>query len=168
MPFLIDGHNLIPKLPGLSLKAIDDEEQLIKRLQSFCRTTRKRVEVFFDNAPAGYAGTRKFGSVIAHFVRQGTTADAAIRFRLEKLGREARNWTVVSSDREVIATARAAHARTQSSEDFATTLHHLETNTAEHDPESIRSDITLSQQEVEEWFRIFEEGGGSPPEHRGA
>ena len=37
MPYLIDGHNLIPKL-GLRLESLDDEMELIAILQEFCRT----------------------------------------------------------------------------------------------------------------------------------
>ena len=42
MPYLIDGHNLIPKVAGLSLKAVDDEMQLIELLQEFCRIGASR------------------------------------------------------------------------------------------------------------------------------
>ncbi len=106
MPYLIDGHNLIPKIPGLSLQAEDDEQQLITLLLEFCRLQRKQVEVYFDNAPPGGVRARNFGNVIARFVRQGSTADQAIRQRLERLGRAARNWTVVSSDLAVQTEAR--------------------------------------------------------------
>jgi uncharacterized protein len=106
MPYIIDGHNLIPKLPGLELSDIDDESRLIELLQEFCRRQRKRVEVYFDNAPPVERRAQSFGAVTARFVRQGTTADAAIRARLARLGRSARNWTVVSSDQEVQAAAR--------------------------------------------------------------
>ena len=82
MAYLIDGHNLIPKIAGLSLSAIDDEQELINRLQAYCRRERKTVEVFFDQAPPGFAGTRAYGAVKAHFVRKGRTADEAIRLRL--------------------------------------------------------------------------------------
>ncbi|MBP1702274.1 MAG: hypothetical protein H6Q38_1381, partial [Chloroflexi bacterium] len=43
MPYIVDGHNLIPKIPGLSLRAIDDEMQLIELLQEFCRVQRKAL-----------------------------------------------------------------------------------------------------------------------------
>src|SRR5512141_2224967 len=118
MPYIIDGHNLIPKIPGLALDAVDDEAQLIVLLQDYCRLARKEAEVFFDNAPAGQPRARNFGLVIARFVRQGTTADQAIRRRLGRLEREARNWTVVSSDLEVQAAARSARAHFISSEAF--------------------------------------------------
>ena len=53
MPYIIDGHNLIPRIPDLSLQDIDDEMQLVEMLQDFCRISRKKVEVYFDNAPPG-------------------------------------------------------------------------------------------------------------------
>ena len=152
MPYLIDGHNLIPKL-GLSLRSVDDEMELVARLQAFCRATRKGVEVYFDGAPAGQAGTRKLGLVTAHFVRLGSSADAAIRARLKSLGRAARNWTVVTSDREVQANARAAGAQVVSSDAFA-----------EQVIESIRAPPSksdksggMSTEEVDEWLRLFRE-----------
>ena len=37
MPYLIDGHNLIPKVRGLSLQSMDDEMELVELLQEFCR-----------------------------------------------------------------------------------------------------------------------------------
>ena len=118
MPYLIDGHNLVPKL-GLRLDSIDDEMELISILQEFCRLERRQVEVFFDGAPMPQAGIRNLGTVTAHFVRLGTTADDAIRNRLKKLGKSAKNWTVVSADRQVQANARSAHAEVMSSDTFA-------------------------------------------------
>src|SRR5690554_1297675 len=123
MPYLIDGHNLIPKL-GLRLDSIDDEQELIALLQEFCRLEQRKVEVFFDGAPPQHAGTRKIGRVTAHFVRVGNTADDAIRSRLKRLGRGAKNWTVVSSDRQVQAEAGAVQAEIMSSEAFAGMLKH--------------------------------------------
>ena len=95
MPYLIDGHNLIPKVAGLSLKAVDDEMQLIELLQEFCRIGASRWR-YFDNSPPGQPGSGAFGPVTARFVREGRTADDAIAARLKRLGRSARNWTVVS------------------------------------------------------------------------
>ncbi len=122
MPYLVDGHNLIPKIPGITLKDPDDELALINLLERFARQKRTRVEVFFDQAPASRAGSRSFGTVKAYFIRQGTTADQAIVSRLRLLGNEAKNWTVVSSDREILAEARAAHSKTMPSSEFADML----------------------------------------------
>ena len=153
MPYLIDGHNLIPKL-GLRLDAIDDEMELIAILQEFCRLERKQVEVFFDGAPAAQAGTQKLGAVTAHFVRLGTTADNAIRNQLKTLGKKARNWTVVSSDRQVQAEAHAARAEVISSDTFAGMLKQARDSV----PKS-NNEPKLTQKEIDDWLKLFEERG---------
>ncbi|MCI0521587.1 MAG: NYN domain-containing protein [Chloroflexi bacterium] len=150
MPYLIDGHNLIPKIPGLSLQEADDEMRLVELLQDFCRRERKQVEVYFDNAPPGQMRARSYGQVIAYFVRAGGSADAAIRARLQRLGNEARNWTVVTSDRQVQAAARGARAQYVSAEGFAASL--LRAAPAE---QSRPDDAALSAGEVEEWLDLF-------------
>lgn len=149
MPYLIDGHNLIPKL-GLRLDSVDDESELIAILQEFCRLERKQVEVYFDGAPTPQAGTRKLGAVTAHFVKLGATADNAIRSRLKKLGRAAKNWTVVSSDRQVQAEARAAHAETIASDSFARLL-----KRAQNSAPKSAEDCKLSPKEVDDWIKLF-------------
>ena len=150
MPYLVDGHNLVPKV-GLRLDAPDDELALLEILKDFSRRTRAKIEVFFDGAPPGQDGTRHIGTVTAHFVRLGTTADAAIQARLKRLGGAARNWTVVSSDRAVQASAREAKAHTASSEDFARRL-----VSAQRSPHSSSNDdARLSDDEVEAWLELF-------------
>ncbi len=151
MQYLIDGHNLIPKLGG-SLDTLDDEDQLIHRLQEFARLSRARLEVYFDGAPPGHASTRAAGSVRAHFVRKGSTADAAIEARLGKLARQARMWTVVSSDHRVQQAARAAHAQVLTSEQFASTM----SKTFSSQGKEAKSEATLPPEEVEEWLEEFE------------
>ena len=152
MPYLIDGHNLIPKL-GLRLDSMDDEMELVAILQEFCRQDRRQVDVYFDGAPPTQAGTRKLGAVTAHFVRLGATADNAIRDRLKALGRSAKNWTVVSSDRQVQAEANAARAEVISSDAFAATLKQARASAPKRN-----NDRKLSDDEVNEWMRLFQKG----------
>ena len=122
MPYLIDGHNLIPQITGLSLNQLDDEEALISLLQRFCSVRRSSAEVYFDRAAPGASPKKRFGAVSASFIRSPRTADDAIRTRLKKLGRAAKNWIVISSDRQVQAEARAAGAQVSEAVDFAHTL----------------------------------------------
>ena len=150
MPYLVDGHNLIPKIPGLKLTDLDDEERLVGLLQEFCRQQRKQVEVFFDGAPPGHAGKRSYGMLTAHFIRKGTTADAAIRGRLAQLQRAARNWTVVSSDQAVQREARSRQASVLSSEEFAVLLARSLEDRAD-DTSSASPDAA----EIDEWLRLF-------------
>lgn len=150
MPYLVDGHNLIPKL-GLRLDSPDDEMELVAILRDFARLKRQQVEVYFDGAPIGHAGTRSLGTIRAHFVRLGQTADNAIRARLNKLSKSARNWIVVSSDREVQGAARVNQAQYISSEEFANMLKEARSSASK----VITSDKNISAQEVEDWLKLF-------------
>jgi hypothetical protein len=156
MPYLIDGHNLIPKL-GLRLDSMDDENELIAILQEYCRLERKQVEVYFDGAPTPHAGTRSLGNVTAHFVPLGTTADDAIRKRLKRMGKNAKNWTIVSSDRQVQAEARSMQANIIASDEFAKQL-----KQARDTAPKPTNDRTLSKQEVDDWLKLFEQRRHKP------
>ena len=151
MPYLIDGHNLIPKL-GLRLDEPNDEEELIRLLQDFARVKRQQVEVYFDGAPAGQAGARKFGSIRAHFVRQGQSADSAIRKRLESMGKSAKNWVVVSSDHEVQNSAKVHQAQFIRAEEF---VKQMRAAFSSMSAASNSGEPTISSKEVEEWMKLF-------------
>jgi len=153
MPYLIDGHNLIPKVAGLDLGELDDEMRLVELLQLFCQREHRQVEVYFDKAPPGQPRARIFGAVIARFVPEGKTADQAIQARLIRLGRAARNWTVISSDREVQAAARAHRSPTLSSESFARRLQ----QTLQGPPSSDEASSTaaLTSDELEYWLELL-------------
>jgi len=155
MPYLIDGHNLIPKIRGLSLENLDDEQQLIQMLQEFCRLQNKNVEVFFDKASPGGTKAHTYGKVIARFVREGSSADQAIHRKLVQLGRAARNWTVVSSDHAVQVEARAAQAHVMPSEAFADLL--LLTIDERKNDSGGGFDKEMSKNELDEWLDLFGE-----------
>ncbi len=152
MPYLVDGHNLIPKV-GLHLNSPDDEMELVAILKEFARLKRQQVEVYFDGAPIGQAGTRKLGTVRAHFVPLGQTADSAIRSRLKKMEKDAKNWVIVSSDHEVQNAARVVRAQVVTSDEFVKMLR-TATNSA---PKSNTENKKLSAQEVDEWLKLFRE-----------
>jgi len=164
MNYIIDGHNLISKIPGLSLSMLDDEQRLIQLLGRYEQLSRDKIEVYFDGAPVGQAGVQNFGRVQAHFVPRNLTADDAIRTRLSKFGRSAANWVVITSDRSVQSAAHEAHAQVMNAEDFA---RHMQTSLlpasqegrtggGERTPEKSINEV-LSEAEVNEWLTIFKE-----------
>lgn len=153
MPYLIDGHNLIPKI-GLRLSEPDDEIELIRILQDFSRLKRQPVEVYFDGAPVASSGTRKLGTIKAHFISLAASADSAMRTRLNNMGKSAKNWVVVSSDREVQSAAKVNDAKYISSEEFVKLLKEV-SNTVQ---KKNRAEKTVSAKEVEEWLKVFGEG----------
>ncbi len=149
---LIDGHNLIPKVRGLSLTMVDDEMELIQILSEYARLSRKKLDVYFDNAPIDKSGTRKFGSVTAHFVREGSTADDAIIQRISKLKRRTQNTKVISSDQRVQNLAKLNGAQVISSEEFSKEIEKAFSKSpsgGKPDPER------LSANEIDQWIQIF-------------
>jgi len=149
MPYLIDGHNLIGKIPGLRLDDLDDEKELIELLQNYCLQEQKEAEVYFDHSASGHARAHVYGKVTARFVRSGETADMAIARHLKRLGKQAANWTVISSDRAVLAAAKRARARAVSSEEFSQELIAERNSTGSVDKPEI------SNAEIEDWLTLF-------------
>jgi predicted RNA-binding protein with PIN domain len=125
---------------------------LIERLIQFCQSGRHRIEVYFDRAPVGQAGTIKHGRVQVYFVPEHTTADAAIQRRLKSLERSAKSWTVVTTDRTVQAAARAVHAQVIRADEFAIKL---TKSGPGHEKSSSDQDEPLSEAELKEWEFIF-------------
>ena len=154
MSLIVDGHNLIPKIPGVNLADPDDEMKLIKILQDYGRLRRKSIEVYFDKAEPSGSGKQQFGRVVAYFIQQGITADQVIMARLKKLGRRAKNVTVVSSDRQVRKAAQAAHTKLMTCEEFSADWQALLAEEPELDPRS----RLLSSDEVDMWEDIFRRG----------
>lgn len=158
MPIIVDGHNLIPKIPGLSLTDIDDESQLIRMLQEYCRLRRVEIECYFDKAPQGHPRIQRHGLVVARFARPGKTADDEIKEHLRRLERRGREFTVVSSDNSIQVAARAARARPISSDEFSRDLQAV----LRQQPEKDRaSEETMSSEELEMWLKAF---GADPNE----
>ena len=155
MPYLIDGHNLIGKIPSLNLDDLDDEKELIQMLQRYCQEMGKDAEVYFDHSASGHARAQVHGRVTARFVRSGETADQAMARHLKRLGNAAANWTVVSSDREVLSAAKRSRARVLSSENFSQEL--LAENTSAGSAVS----PAISNDEIDDWLKLFGEGDDS-------
>lgn len=149
---LIDGHNLIPKIRGLSLRLENDEEQLIQILQEYCRIKRKNVEVYFDKAPFDHAGTRSYGLVKAHFIRTGITADEVIIQRIRKMGKKASHVKVVSSDQAIQREIHAYSAEVVTSEAFSKEIEKAFMST----PSGGKPDASkMSELELEQWINLF-------------
>lgn len=149
---IIDGHNLIPHVRGLSLSDLDDEQALVRRLGAYCRARRVKLEVYFDQAAVGHAGRFPSGQVTVHFVRQGMIADQAIIQRLRKMGKGARQARLVTSDRRVQAEARALGAEVLSSEQFAAEMEQAALEAAQRAKDQ---PTAPSADEIQDWLDLF-------------
>jgi len=152
MTLVIDGHNLVPRVPGLHLRDMDDETQLIQLVQQYCRLRRNSAELFFDGALPGMPGAKTGGLVHVHNVPKSMTADQAIINFLSAKGKNAKNFTLVSSDRRVQAEARSLGCAILSSDQFSAELVNTLSQIVE---EKKKQDKPLSPAEVEDWLTLF-------------
>ena len=148
MPFLIDGHNLIPYIRGLSLSQLDDELALLDLLEGYFKKERKKAVVFYDRAAPGGEKEIRRGFVTAHFTRPPLNADQAIRNAVKGLGRTSANYTVITSDNEVGDRAQRLGARVLSSAKFAQKLSTVP-------GKGKKSGMQDPVEDVDYWLKVF-------------
>lgn len=167
MPLLIDGHNLIGKLPDIRLDDPDDEAELVARLRTYCvrnrkhaRTPLRAVVVFDRGLPGGPSRELSRGGVKAVFASVGRSADGILRERIRR-AKDPRGLTVVTSDRAVIAAAEARGARVIRSEVFAEQLLGPRAAASAAAPAGDKKqDTQLSPEEIAEWLQVFDKRQG--------
>jgi predicted RNA-binding protein with PIN domain len=167
MHYLIDGHNLIAKIPGISLGQAQDEFELALRLKSWASAKRKRrVTVLFDKGmPGGTARMLSNRDVTVIFAPQGQTADALLIARIQQI-KHPPEYTLVSSDQQIIAAAQKRKMRTMRSEEFVGALGYDERLIAPSEPAvpaEKTDNVTLSEAEVNEWLELFGPVPERPP-----
>lgn len=157
MPYMIDGHNLIGQLPDISLDDPNDEALLVQKLIGFTARTNKTCVVVFDHGLPGGDSRMSTRAVQVVFASGRSTADRVMMERIKKVP-DPLNWTVVSSDRDVMATARMCRMRTLHSEEFARLVVAPPSSMIDAGE---ASEVHLSETEVDEWLDIF--GGKKKP-----
>lgn len=151
--FVIDGHNLIPKVPGIRLQDVEDENRLIEMINEFCRLSRSQVELFFDGAPLPGQPAKKTGLVHPHFVRKGLSADDAISEYVRMHQNPGNLLIVVSSDHRVTAAAKRAGCEVLTSETFAAEMRRV--FSSPRATQELR-EKPLSDSEVAGWLEEFQ------------
>jgi len=148
MPYIIDGHNLIGKMPHLSLSQLDDETALLKILGAYFRRIRKKATIFFDQGSLLSEDTFKSAYLHSQFIRPPSSADDAIIFSLRELRGNARNYTVITSDHWIADNARKIGATVISSEEFSKIL--------DFEPANRTNTQKMGNEDVDYWLNIFQ------------
>ena len=164
MIYLIDGHNLIGKMPDIKLSDPDDEERMVTRLQNWARLDRKRkIEVVFDAGSHGGFGDLLSGlNVNVRFSRMGQTADAVLIRQIKGI-RNPQEYTLISSDREIISVAKKRRLGYILSEEFVMILAEdraamraqADEDSKKPPDVSLAEDVEVSDEEVDEWLDTF-------------
>ncbi len=155
MHFLIDGHNLIAKMPGISLSDPDAEAQLILRLRRWVAANpTRRVTVYFDGGlPGGRAPHLSATRLEVVFASSGQPADDLLLRHIRRL-KNPPEYTLVSSDRKIIAAAEKRRVPVLLSEDFAPELAE-EAAAAPPPPREVVEKPLLNEAEVAAWMELF-------------
>ena len=152
MPYLIDGHNLIAQLPDIDLADPDDEAKLVIKLRGFVAKQRKKCTVIFDGGiPGGYSPMSNKAVKVIFASAFHTNADNLLKQRIKKIP-DARNWTVVSSDHDVLNFARSHKMQAKTSTEF---VQHLQSKPRIQDSRGESTHVQVPQDEVDEWLDIF-------------
>lgn len=161
MPYLIDGHNLISHLPTISLDDPHDEAKLVLRLRGFAARRRKKVFVIFDEGlPGGESHMSTFSVKVVFASSSRTNADNVMRERIREIP-DPSNWTVVSSDNEVLDAARERGMRPLPCLEFAKQLRRPQKKRPERGSEV---HVSVPSSEIEAWMSAFDsEADGMPP-----
>jgi hypothetical protein len=162
MPVLIDGHNLIGKLPDLRLSDPRDEDKLIARLKTYVARTGRQTVVVFDPPRGGEPSSwfrddrTDYHNLTVIFAQSGRSADDVIRERVAN-AKDKQGLIVVTSDAAVANFARQCGVKNvRTSEQFAEELRAaLSAPPAKEKP-------AISAAETEEWLRIFKEPQAKP------
>lgn len=156
MPYLIDGHNLIGQLPDIRLDDPNDEALLVQKLTGFVARTKTNCVVVFDQGlPSGQSRMSTRGVQVV-FAPHRSNADDIMIERIRKTP-DPQNWTVVSSDNQVLGYARRRKMRIQRSPEFAVILRRPAPKPKDEKPgPDVADDVRLTPEEVEEWLGIFQ------------
>ncbi len=145
--YLIDGNNLIWKIPELkNLQKSETEktiarEKLIFMLQRFFAKKKIKVTVYFDGAPHA-----KLGGSVATKYSYERKADELIREAIDAL-KTKRTATIVSSDRWITDYARVNGCNVIKSEVFAKELTASE--------KEISKEEKIENLKNEDWEKLF-------------
>ena len=153
LQLLIDGHNLIGQMPGLSLADFDDEEKLVAMLRQYAARRRARIVVVFDSgSPGGRSRELSGGGVEAHFAGSHTNADRVLMERIRELKRP-QEWTLVTSDHAIQNEAARRRMRTIEAVEFARLL--SPPHSTQESPRPEADDKPDREDDVSKWLDLF-------------
>jgi uncharacterized protein len=150
MPYLIDGHNVIGQMPGLSLEDPDDEAKLILIVRRWCSQERRKVTLIFDGGLPGGKSSLSSSDVSVVFASdRHTTGDDLLlnRIRDEK---NPNGLIVVTSDQRIVKAAKLRRMTVLSSQEFGQTLAKVGQAQAKAAKET-----APNAAEIAEWEKLF-------------
>lgn len=152
--FIIDGYNVIHAIPSFKKTLAHDagsaRELLIHSVAQLTHQWKFRCTIVFDGiAPTNSPKPSPHAPV--HVIYSSPlNADVKIKQMIEQ-SKNRRALTIISSDREILNFAKMYSCQTHTSKHFANLL------SSTDNPAIEKSDVPLSQAQINEWLKIFSE-----------
>jgi predicted RNA-binding protein with PIN domain len=150
MPLLIDGNNLLHRLPKSSRTRSGVRALVLEAT----RHERMSVVVVFDGPPAPASPSHEVLGRVAIVYSGAGSADEVIIGRIPG-GRSARQWVVVTDDRALADRARQRGATVRTLAEWSAHPRPA--------PPRARTEAKLSSREVAEWEQVFRKGRQDEP-----
>jgi predicted RNA-binding protein with PIN domain len=151
---IIDGYNLLHAIPSLQKTLLHDahsaREILIHSVAKLTIANVFRCTLVFDGSdPVGH-GKHSLHAPVHVIYSFPLSADARIRQLIEH-SKQRNKLVIISSDREIVSFAKACSCQTHTSKHFANLL------AGSDDILPEKSDVSLTQHQINEWLKIFGE-----------
>ncbi len=159
MHYLIDGHNLIGRMPDIDLADPNDEVKLVLKLRGWAAAQRQRkLTIFFDGGlPGGRSQRMSSSNVKVIFAPAGKTADLLIINQIKRVKNPA-EFILISSDQQIIRAAQARSMKFWRSESFVKRLSQEQSEryaAPEEESPATAVDPTISASDVAEFMELF-------------
>ena len=156
---IIDGYNLIKANPDIFSKMSDLESQrthLLKILQSAPALLAQEILLVFDGTSShSFPGTETKGRIQIIFSGKNQEADEVIQNLIRK-NAASQKIQVISSDRSIRNTASDHRVSTITSHEFWRILLGSDPKTRQATNDNSSSNRQLSDNEVQEWLKLFQ------------
>jgi len=157
MPYIIDGDNLIGSSPDLSGEDPDARSTLIQAVHNFQENRSCNVTIVFDGKPeSGLKREDIHSKFCVRYPEFGSSADDEIKLILDTL-HYFKDVTLITSDRDLKSYAKKKGAKTINSIEFYFELKRISRRSGKQEEFRKRIDTEVSDGEVDQWMKIFEE-----------
>jgi len=159
MSYLVDGHNMLGQIPGLTLESPADRQRLVRTLDGFARARRCRITVVFDgDPPARWKEEMQFGRVRVLHSGRGRSADDSILAAIRR-SRAPGDIMLVTSDRALYERGRHLGAKALLGHKFRERI----ASAAGNAERSAEKPDQVDRDEVDYFLRLFGESEASAP-----
>ncbi len=157
MPYIIDGNNLIGSSPDISLEDSNSRKEIIAIVKKFQKKKNSKIIVVFDGEPDTFSSEENpTEKIVIKYPPIGDSADDEIKRILDGYT-YFRDVVLVTSDRELKDIAKKKGAKVINSIEFYYELKRVYRATGRIEMKQKRIDTELSDGEVDQWMKIFDE-----------